>query len=177
MKIRLLTKDDVTIYANYIVENREFLKPWQPKSEKRRSTKAEWNEIIQRNLARQKQGEAYYFLAVSAQSGEIMAHCNISQIFYGPFRACYMGYAVAEKFQGQGVMFKSCRFVVDYAFNELNLHRIMANYMPRNKRSAALLEKLGFVKEGLAKDYLEINGKWEDHVLTSLTNKNFRTFS
>jgi ribosomal-protein-alanine N-acetyltransferase len=50
------------------------------------------------------------------------------------------------------------------------MHRIMASYMPRNARSEAVLERLGFQKEGFAKDYLLINGKWEDHNLTSLVN-------
>jgi ribosomal-protein-alanine N-acetyltransferase len=58
-------------------------------------------------------------------------------------------------------------------FEQQKLHRIMANYMPSNKRSARLLQKLGFVIEGHAKKYLLINGQWEDHVLTSLTNENW----
>ena len=55
-------------------------------------------------------------------------------------------------------------------FEQYNLHRIMANYLPENLASGRVLEKLGFVREGIAKDYLRINGVWRDHVLTSLTN-------
>jgi len=65
-------------------------------------------------------------------------------------------------------MKQMCDHVIIYAFEELSLNRIMANYMPRNKRSAALFDTLGFACEGRAKNYLFINGKWEDHVLTSL---------
>lgn len=61
-----------------------------------------------------------------------------------------------------------CQNAIDYAFKELSLNRIMANYMPINHRSAMLLKSLGFSKEGEAKRYLKINGCWEDHVLTSL---------
>ena len=57
---------------------------------------------------------------------------------------------------------------LNHAFTELALHRVMANYMPRNHRSAAVLERLGFLREGLGQRYLNINGVWEDHVLTSL---------
>jgi ribosomal-protein-alanine N-acetyltransferase len=49
----------------------------------------------------------------------------------------------------------------------------MANYMPTNKRSGNLLERLGFTVEGYAKDYLLINGSWRDHLLTSGTNPNW----
>ncbi len=62
---------------------------------------------------------------------------------------------------------------IDYAFRELRLHRIMANYRPENGRSGRLLERLGFVREGYARDYLFIDGAWRDHVLTSKTNPHF----
>ena len=65
-------------------------------------------------------------------------------------------------------MKRLCSHVINYAFNELGLNRIMANYMPSNDRSEALLNSLGFVREGLAERYLKINGVWEDHVLTAL---------
>ncbi|MDG2718812.1 30S ribosomal protein S5 alanine N-acetyltransferase, partial [Vibrio parahaemolyticus] len=52
--------------------------------------------------------------------------------------------------------------------------RIQAGYMPHNKRSEAVLEHVGFNREGYAKDYLLINGEWQDHVLTSLINPNWQ---
>ena len=84
--------------------------------------------------------------------------------------ACFMGYSIAKLFEGQGYMKKLCVHAIDHAFNELQLHRVMANYMPSNQRSEKLLASLGFEKEGFAKNYLFINGKWEDHVMTSLVN-------
>ncbi|MGC4064140.1 MAG: GNAT family N-acetyltransferase [Polyangiaceae bacterium] len=87
------------------------------------------------------------------------------------FRACYMGYHVDKEYEGRGYMSEAVTAVIRYAFDELRLHRIMANYMPRNIRSARLLERLGFVREGLARDYLFIGNQWEDHVLTALTNQ------
>jgi hypothetical protein len=56
----------------------------------------------------------------------------------------------------------------------LKLHRIMANYMPSNHRSAAVLRRCGFSVEGLARDYLRIHGEWHDHVLTSRINPQWR---
>jgi [ribosomal protein S5]-alanine N-acetyltransferase len=63
---------------------------------------------------------------------------------------------------------------IKYVFNTMQCHRIQANYMPRNRKSGNLLAKLGFRVEGDAKDYLLINGVWEDHILTSLTNANWQ---
>ena len=55
-------------------------------------------------------------------------------------------------------------------FQELRMHRIMANYLPTNERSGSLLRRLGFKVEGYARDYIYINGAWRDHILTSLVN-------
>lgn len=105
--------------------------------------------------------------------GEIIGLCNFTQIFRGPFQACYLGYQIDANFEGKGLMTEAAREAIRYLFEKQNLHRIMANYMPSNERSARLLRKLGFVVEGYAKQYLLINGQWEDHVLTSLTYENW----
>ncbi len=71
-------------------------------------------------------------------------------------------------------MTEAVRVAIQYVFEELNLHRVMANYMPHNQRSGNLLKRLGFVVEGYARDYLFINGGWEDHIQTSLINRNWK---
>ena len=70
-------------------------------------------------------------------------------------------------------MAEALRATNAWAFGELRLHRIMANYRPENERSARVLERLGFVCEGIARNYLFIDGAWRDHVLTSLTSPAF----
>jgi ribosomal-protein-alanine N-acetyltransferase len=64
--------------------------------------------------------------------------------------------------------------IIDYAFRVRNIHRITANYMPHNQRSGRLLRSLGFEVEGFARNYLLINGVWQDHVMTALTNPNWK---
>ena len=71
-------------------------------------------------------------------------------------------------------MTEAGRLLIHYAFEELNLHRIMASYIPHNQRSANVLKRLGFEIEGTAREYLFINGKWQDHVMTSLINPQWR---
>ena len=65
---------------------------------------------------------------------------------------------------------------IRYVFEELTLHRIMSNYMPVNTRSAKVLERLGFEKEGYAKNYLLINDRWEDHILTALSYERWSSY-
>ena len=65
-------------------------------------------------------------------------------------------------------MFAALQMGLDYIFHNLNFHRIEANVMPENARSLKLLLRLGFAEHGVAKNYLQINGAWRDHVLLSV---------
>lgn len=102
------------------------------------------------------------------RGGPIVGIINVSQIVRGAFQAAVIGYSLDGGAQGSGLMTEALEAVIDYGFDGLELHRLMANYRPENTRSAAVLERLGFVKEGYAKEYLFIDGAWRDHVLTAL---------
>ena len=106
-------------------------------------------------------------------NAEVNGTLEFSQIARGPFQACYLGYGIGKRHEGKGLMYEGARAAIDYAFRDLNLHRIMANHLPDNHRSASLLQRLGFMRECIAKEYLRINGDWRDHVLNSLTNHNW----
>lgn len=100
----------------------------------------------------------------------VVGTINLNEIIRGPFRACFLGYALDHAQVGRGLMSEGLRPVIDHAFETLRLNRIMANYMPSNVRSGAVLERLGFVREGFSAGYLFIDGAWRDHVMTALRN-------
>ncbi len=115
----------------------------------------------------------WVLLAPGGDPPEVAGTCNYTQIARGPFRACVLGYQVARRHEGKGLMREALEATLGYAFRELRLHRVMANYRPENVRSGRLLERLGFVREGYAREYLFIDGAWRDHVLTSKSNPHF----
>jgi ribosomal-protein-alanine N-acetyltransferase len=53
--------------------------------------------------------------------------------------------------------------VTAHAFSDLKLHRLEAGVMPRNTASTRVLEKAGYLREGLMKQNMLVNGTWEDH--------------
>lgn len=166
MEIRLVTRDDAGLLSEYFSTNAHHFRKWEPIREKGYYSEESLLARITEYEQQQQSGNAAHFIGVADK--HVMAHCSLTNIVYGPLRACVMGYGVSKEYEGSGVMTKVCNTAIDYAFCELELNRVMANYMPSNKRSGSLLEKLGFCEEGLARKYLRINGKWEDHVLTSL---------
>lgn len=117
------------------------------------------------------QTEVRFFLLENEQ---IIGVVGLSNIVRGAFHAGYLGYNLAEHKQGQGFMTEALEEIMAFIFSALNLHRVMANYRPENKASERVLQKLGFDREGFAKDYIQVNGEWADHVLTAKVNPNWR---
>ena len=105
-----------------------------------------------------------------AEGAPVLGTCNYTNIVRGAFHACHLGYQIALSQQGRGLMEEALRSANAFMFDAMRMHRIMANYRPENERSRRLLERLGFEREGLARNYLFIDGAWRDHVLTSLSH-------
>jgi ribosomal-protein-alanine N-acetyltransferase len=160
----------------YVCDNREHLAPFSPPPPQAYYTEAFWQNRLQ--LAREEfgRGESVRFVLFRRESpfAEVVGECNFTLIARGPFQACYLGYNLDSRAVGKGLMYEALTAAIDYVFTDLKLHRIMANYMPANERSARLLRRLGFTVEGYARDYLFIAGEWRDHILTSLTNDKMR---
>ena len=168
--IRRVTAEDAALLAAFYTSNKVHLAPWEPARDAEFYTEPYWQRRMRDWLEQIALGNADHYLTVDTATKKILATCSITNIVRGPFQACNIGYAVSADVEGSGVMSKLVRHVLDVAFNEHALNRVMANYMPRNARSARLLEKLGFEREGTARRYLLINGTWEDHVLTAKVN-------
>jgi len=114
-------------------------------------------------LKRSRRTDTACFAVCNVESGEIIGSINLSQIFLGGFRSAYLGYYVGAKFSACGYMSEAISLMLEYAFQELKLHRLEANIQPGNVASIALVTRAGFVREGYSKRYLKIDGKWRDH--------------
>ena len=163
------TRHTALLYQ-YHIENKDHLAPWEPLRDEAYYSFENTKNLIVQFMLEYEQGSAVRFVALSKDKEKIIAVCNFTNIVYGPFQACNLGYSMSHEYQGQGIMKQVLALLIKQMFNQLGLHRIMANYMPSNTRSGRLLESLGFEREGLAKSYLKIAGSWQDHVLTSILN-------
>jgi [ribosomal protein S5]-alanine N-acetyltransferase len=103
----------------------------------------------------------------------LVGSCSYTNFVRGAFHACHLGYQVGREFEGRGLMAEALRACNAFVFGPLRMHRIMANFRPENLRSRALLQRLGFAEEGLAREFLFIDGAWRDHVLTALVNPEY----
>lgn len=166
-RIRLPEADDAQRLLTYRQQNRAHLAPWEPLREESYYTLEACRSFIADANERAAQDRGYSLLAFAADEDRLVATMNLANVVRGAFHACHLGYSVAADWQGRGLMQEVLEAGIGWAFDGLGLHRVMANYMPRNERSARLLERLGFEREGFARAYLHIAGAWEDHVLAA----------
>ena len=113
-------------------------------------------------------------LVCRKHDGVIVGVANLSQIVRGPLQSTYLGYYVGAPFTGRGYMTEGIRLVLDHAFGKLRLHRVEANVQPSNEASLALVERLGFTREGYSRRYLKIGGRWRDHERWAMLAEDWR---
>lgn len=173
VSLRLLQQADAAAMLDYFQRNEAFLRPTDPPRPEGFYTLDWHQQRIEKACQDQLEDREYRFLLFKPeQAMHIVGTATLSAIQRGPFQACNLGYTLDEHAQGQGLMTEALRLLIDHAFGPLKLHRIQANHLPDNLRSARVLQRLGFVREGYAPAYLYINGAWRDHVLNALTNPN-----
>jgi ribosomal-protein-alanine N-acetyltransferase len=173
--VRIARRGDEKMVASFYRHNREYLQPFSPTFDEQLFTEWGWRERIEATLAEYRGGKGLRLIVIpKADRGRMIGVANFTSITGFPQFGCNLGYSIDEREQGKGFMTEALQSAIGYAFDELRLHRIEANYMPHNDASGRVLEKLGFLKEGFAKDYLLIDGKWADHVRTSLMNPNWK---
>lgn len=173
---RLVMKQIDEVHAeqvlDYMVRNREFLSAWEIKREPAFYTMEWQTKVLREERIQYERGHLFKLWIYGLDNTErIIGSIALSNIIRGAFQSCHLGYKLDKDLQGRGYISEALTMMIAIAFRDLELHRIEANIMPHNKASLRVVEKQGFQFEGLAKKYLKINGKWEDHIHMVLLNE------
>lgn len=166
--LKVLDLEDMPLLHTYVNEQREFLAPWEP--QRHEDYYSEQTCLLRIKEMRREflEDKSCVLCLLNADETRMLAYSNYSQLVRGISQSCFLGYSLAQDCQGQSYMHECLEAGIKFVSEVLNIDRIQACYMPRNQRSGAVLERLGFEREGMARDYLKINGVWEDHILTAL---------
>jgi len=160
---RLVRHDDVPAITELTRANRDFLAPWEPVRDEEYFTEAVQATIVATGLAAYERGTGVPHVILD--DGELLGRINLNDIVRGPFLSCHLGYWVAQAANGRGVATAAVAAIARVAFDEFGLHRIQAGTLRHNTGSQRVLERNGFVRFGVAPEYLNIDGRWQDHVL------------
>ena len=154
--------------------NFDHFAPWNPALPLGFHTEAFWVAQLARNRADLEQGRSCRFFLWDDRD-RVVGSANVFNIVRGALQCANIGYALDKDHEGQGLMSEGLRAVIAYAFKDMGLHRLQADHLPHNHRSAALLRRLGFRVEGYARDFLLMaDGAWHDHVRTALVRQETR---
>jgi [ribosomal protein S5]-alanine N-acetyltransferase len=125
-------------------------------------------------LARTRRATHLGLLACRRDDGAIVGVFNLMEIVRASFQGAYLGYYATAPYAGQGYMSEALALVLRHAFTRLGLHRVEANIQPRNARSIAFARRAGFRREGYSRRYLQVRGRWRDHVRYALLVEDWR---
>ncbi|MEZ5751549.1 MAG: GNAT family protein [Paracoccaceae bacterium] len=167
MILRLPEHADYRQWASLREASASFLTPWEPTWSEDHLTRRAFTARVQWARRLYQQGSGVPLLLVTKGSGHLLGAITLDNIRRGPTQTGTIGYWIGQPYASHGFMREAVRAVVNHAFSELGLSRIEAACLPENAASRTVLEKSGFKYEGVAQAYLQINGRWRNHVLYS----------
>ncbi|MEA2975232.1 MAG: [ribosomal protein S5]-alanine N-acetyltransferase [Alphaproteobacteria bacterium] len=145
--------------------SRDFLTPWEPTWPADDLNRSAFRRRLKRYSEDHRSDQAYPFFIFRNEDGALVGGLTLANIRRGVAQAGSLGYWMGAGYAGRGHMTAAVRAVFPFAFVTLKLHRVEAACIPANLASIRLLEKTGFAREGYAREYLCINGSWQDHLL------------
>ena len=165
---------DWTNWSKVREKNKLYLQPWEPLWSPGELERSSFVKRVRMFEKFSTNDEAYSFLIFKNEYAEFIGELNISNIQRGIIQSCSIGYWIAKKYEGLGMMSESLELVKSFIFNQLKLHRIEAACLPHNSPSLKVLLKNGFKIEGTARKLLKINNKWQDHTVFSYLYEDYK---
>lgn len=165
MILRPPVHGDFRPWAALREQSSEFLVPWEPRwARDHLSRKSFVNRVYwaSRSIA---QGTALPLFMERREDGRLIGAITLDNIRRGPAQAATIGYWIGQPHAREGYMREALTAMVHHAFEVLDLSRLESACLPENKASRGLLEKCGYKYEGVAQSYLQIDGRWRNHVL------------
>jgi ribosomal-protein-alanine N-acetyltransferase len=169
--LRPLAANDFRSWSEVRRRNEEWLTVWEPSRPAHQpdpvTDRGAFTSRCQQRDRDRASGSAYQFgLFIDQQvAGEV----NLNNVIRGAMQSGTIGYWIDQRHAGQSYTAEAVVVVLQFAFEQLMLHRVEICIVPRNARSRRIMEKLAIRDEGIAERYLEINGTWEDHIRYGIT--------
>lgn len=165
MTLRPPVHSDFRAWAALRQESAEFLQPWEPTWAGDHLTRKSFTNRVYWAQRAISNGTAVPLFLIRRTDDAVLGAITLDNIRRGPAQAGTTGYWIGQTHARHGYMREAIEAVVHYAFTTLDLSRIEAGCLPENTPSRGLLEGCGYKYEGVAQAYLQINGRWRNHVL------------
>ncbi|MBN9017457.1 MAG: GNAT family N-acetyltransferase [Rhizobiales bacterium] len=161
---------DYQAWSDLRGRSRTFLAQWEPTWPIDDLTRPAFRRRLRRYQREINEATGYPFLVFRTEDLALVGGLTLSHIVRGVTQSCSLGYWMGEPYASRGLMTAAVKAVIPFVFDTLRLHRLEAACLPHNAASIRLLEKAGFTREGYARRYLCIDGKWQDHLLFAIVS-------
>jgi ribosomal-protein-alanine N-acetyltransferase len=165
LTLRLPEMSDHTSWAQLRRRGEAYLRPWEPAWSQDHLTRRAFRNRVYWAWRAREEGRALALFLIRREDSRLLGAITLDNIRRGPADSAQVGYWIGPDFARQGLMTEALAAVVHHAFGVLDLGRVEAACLAENVASRALLDRTGFLYEGVARSYLQINGRWRDHVL------------
>ena len=165
LSLRLPEHRDFREWAKLRHESKAFLSPWEPIWAPDHLSRASFTNRVYWSQRALKNGNAVPLFVFHKEAGQLVGAITLDNIRRGPSQVGTIGYWVGQQYARQGFMSEAIIAMVAHAFGALDLSRVESACLPDNVASRGVLEKAGFKYEGVAQSYIQINGRWRNHVL------------
>jgi len=173
--IRPLETSDLPALVEARIRNREFLTEWEPTRDESFFTPAGQARELALDDAAWRTATGFPFAILDAEADDrLIGRVALANVVRGVWQNATLGYWVSLDAGGRGHATRAVGLALRFAFDVAGLHRVQPAIMPRNVRSRRVVEKCGFRHEGVATNYLRINGVWEDHDIFAMTAEDWR---
>ncbi len=172
VRLRPLREEDFEAWQEVRTRCRDWLLPWEPRPASAPYPPEDRQSFATRCAMRERERQLGTGFAFGIFAGpRFVGEVNLSSVQRGPFQNAYVGYWIDQMQAGRSYVPEACVLLFRFAFEDLGLHRLQISIIPRNRPSRRVAQKLWLRGEGIALRYLEIDGKWEDHVRYAVTSE------
>jgi [ribosomal protein S5]-alanine N-acetyltransferase len=169
--LRVLDESEVDKVLDYLIRNRDFFNDFEPIREDEFYTVEYQSNQLKTDMGYiNGKGMLRVWMFLKDNPEKIVGQVTFYNIVPYAFSSCHIGYKSDKDVVNKGLMTEGIIKGIQIMFDNYGLHRIEAYVMKQNKSSIRVLEKTKFLYEGIAKQFLEVNGKWEDHMHYCLVN-------
>lgn len=165
MTLRLPQHGDFAAWSGLRARSADFLQQWEPVWSPEHLTRRAFTNRVSWSARAVADGSALPLVLIRREDNMLVGALTLDNIRRGPAQAGTLGYWIGQPFARRGYMREAILGVTHHAFTKLDLSRIDAACLPENAASRGVLEKCGFKYEGVAQSYLQIAGRWRNHVL------------
>ena len=172
--LRLPNLNDFESWVNLRKKSEDFLSKWEPERDRNFYSMTLFRSRVKWAKKKFNEKKVIHAFIFRRDDGLLIGAVTLDNVRRGAAQSGSIGYWLGEPFQKKGYMFEAVQALVFYVFKNFDLSRLEAATLPENQASRSLLERVGFKYEGVSQSYLQISGRWRNHVMYALLRNDRR---